>query len=66
MQSWNSVKVTNSESLHAGRAGCVVRVEKKDGLSVVQVRLDPVGNPGEDGHLPGEMEPFFADELAIL
>lgn len=66
MQSWNSVKVINGESLHAGRAGCVVRVEKKDGLSVVQVRLDAVGNVGEEGHLPEEMEPFFADELALL
>lgn len=66
MQSWNSVKVVNPESLHAGRAGYVVRVEKKEGLSVVQVHLDAVGNPGEADHLPGEMEPFFAEELALL
>lgn len=66
MQSWNSVKVVNKESLHEGRAGCVVRVEKKDGLSVVQVRLDPVGTEGADDFRPGEMEPFFSDELAIL
>lgn len=66
MQAWNSVKVTNEESLHAGRAGTVLRVEKNGGLSVVQVYLDEQGTPGTEGHKPGEMEPFAEIELALL
>jgi len=66
MQAWNSVKVTNQESLHHGRAGTVLRVEKKNGLQVVQVWLDAIGSAGEEGHKPAETEPFAAEELALL
>lgn len=66
MQAWQTVKVTNTESLHLGRVGTVVRVEKKNGVQFVQVRLDEQGDVGTEGHLPAEMEPFAADELQIL
>lgn len=66
MQAWQTVKVTNPESLHMGRVGTVVRVEKKSGVQFVQVRLDEQGDAGTEGHLPAEMEPFAADELQIL
>lgn len=66
MQAWQTVKVTNPESLHLGRVGTVVRVEKKGGVQFVQVRLDEQGDAGTEGHLPAEMEPFAADELQIL
>lgn len=66
MQAWNSVKVTNEESLHAGRAGTVLRVEKRNGLRVVQVWLDEQGTQGTEGYKPGEMEPFSETELALL
>lgn len=66
MQAWNSVKVTNEESLHAGRAGTVLRVERDNGLEVVQVWLDAIGNAGEDGHKPAESEPFAYVELQLL
>lgn len=66
MQAWNSVKVKNEESLHAGRAGTVLRVERKNGLEVVQVWLDAIGNAGEEGHKPSETEPFAAIELQLL
>lgn len=66
MQAWNSVKVTNQESAHAGRAGWVVRIERKDGHELVQVMLDQVARQGEDGFKPEEMEPFTSAELALL
>lgn len=66
MQAWNSVKVTNEESLHAGRAGTVLRVEKRNDMRVVQVWLDEQGTPGAEGYKPGEMEPFSETELALL
>lgn len=66
MQAWQTVKVTNDESLHVGRVGTVVRVEKKGDVSFAQVRLDEQGEPGTAGHLPGEMEPFAAEELQVL
>lgn len=66
MQAWNNVKVKNEESLHMGRAGYVLRVERKGGLEFVQVWLDAIGNPGEEGHKPAEMEPFAEIELQLL
>lgn len=66
MQAWNSVKVNNPESLHTGRAGTVLRVERKNGLEVVQVWLDAIGSAGEEGHKPAETEPFAAQELQLL
>ena len=66
MQAWQTVKVTNPESLHLGRVGAVVRVEKKNGVQFVQVRLDELGDAGTEGHQQAEMEPFAADELQIL
>lgn len=66
MQAWQTVKVTNPESLHLGRVGTVVRVEKKGGVQFVQVRMDEQGDAGTEGHLPAKMEPFAADELQIL
>ena len=66
MQAWNSVKVTNQESVHAGRVGTVVRIERKNGHELVQTMLDQVGRQGEEGFLPEEMEPFAAVELALL
>lgn len=61
MQAWNSVKVTNEESLHNGRAGTVIRVEKRNDLEFVQVALDDAG----EGK-PAETEPFAAAELQLL
>jgi hypothetical protein len=66
MQSWQTVKVTNNESLHAGRVGSVVRVEKKGDVRFAQVRLDEQGEVGTPGHLASEMEPFAEDELQVL
>jgi hypothetical protein len=66
MQAWNSVKVTSEESIHAGRVGTVARIERRNGLELVQVWLDEVGRSGEAGHRPAEMEPFAAVELALL
>jgi len=66
MQAWNSVKVTNQESAHAGRAGTVLRVEKVGEVQFVQVWLDAIGRAGEDGHKPAETEPFAAQELQLL
>ncbi|AVO42738.1 hypothetical protein [Simplicispira suum] len=60
MQAWNSVQVTNEESLHKGRAGTVMRVEKRGDVELVQVRLD------ESADAPYETEPFDPSELAIL
>lgn len=60
MQAWNSVKVTSNESAHAGRAGTVVRIERRGGLELVQVWLDA------DGEKPAEMEPFAPVELVLL
>lgn len=66
MQAWNSVKVTNQESAHAGRAGTVLRVEKVGEVQFVQVWLDAQGSPGTEGHKPAETEPFAAQELQLL
>lgn len=63
MQAWQTVKVINPESLHLGRAGTVVRVEKKGDVQFVQVRLDETGDPT---NLLSETEPFAAEELQIL
>lgn len=66
MQAWNAVKVKNEESVHNGRAGMVVRVERAGDVALVQVRLDAVGDPGTEGHLPSETEPFDSTELVLL
>lgn len=66
MQAWNSVKVNNAESLHHGRAGTVLRVEKRNGVQVAQVFLDAQGEPGEANHLAAETEPFAIIELQLL
>lgn len=66
MQAWNPVKVTNEESLHHGRAGTVLRVEKRGDVRVAQVYLDAQGDPGEPNHKPAETEPFAVEELVML
>lgn len=60
MQAWNSVKVTNAESVHNGRAGTVMRVETKGDLQLVQVWLDATAD------LTAQTEPFAAAELVLL
>lgn len=53
---WQSVKVTNEESEHAGRAGVVIRGEGKG----VFVQLDDTADK------PKELVAFAAEELAVL
>lgn len=55
-QTWQGVKVTNEESAHFGKAGTVMRTEKRGDLQLVQVRLD----------LDGTTEPFDVSELMAL
>lgn len=66
MQAWNSVQVTNEESAHFGRAGTVLRVEKRGDIQFVQVWLDAQGTQGAEGFKPAETEPFAAQELRLL
>jgi hypothetical protein len=66
MQAWNAVKVINEESVHNGRAGMVVRVEKLGDEQMVQVKLDEIGEVGTPEHKPAETEPFDAAELRML
>lgn len=62
MQVWDQVKVANADSEHAGRAGCVVRTEKKGDRSLVEVRLD-----ADDAQsLPVAVVPFDESELQFL
>lgn len=60
MQSWNSVKVVNEDNQYHGRAGYVVRVEKKGDAQIVEVYLD------ETADAKGEVLPFHASELVML
>jgi ribosomal protein L21E len=60
MQAWNSVQVKNPDSQHAGRAGVVIRTEKKGDATLVEVRLD------ESDKTPVELVMFDATELTLL
>jgi hypothetical protein len=60
MQGWNQVKVTNTDSEHAGRAGVVVRVEKKGDSEMVEVRLDQTDT------MPVSVVQFDESELQLL
>jgi hypothetical protein len=60
MQGWNQVKVLNADSEYVGRAGVVVRVEKKGDLEMVEVRLDNTDT------LPVVVVQFDASELQLL
>jgi len=60
MQAWNSVKVTNADSAHVGRAGYVVRVEKKGEAQIVEVHLD------ETAEAKAEVVAFDTLELVML
>ncbi|MNV91732.1 hypothetical protein D3C71_1862590 [compost metagenome] len=66
MQAWNPVKVNNPESVHHGRAGTVMRVEKRGDLQLAQVFLDAQGDQGELNYKPAETEPFAVAELQML
>lgn len=57
MQAWQQVKVTNDQSAFHGVAGVVIRVEKKDDIEIVHVRLDSDDAP---------VETFDPAELDIL
>lgn len=66
MQAWNNVKVINSDSLHAGRAGQIVRVEKKGADEFVFVSLDESGTVGTADYKPCEEVSFIPAELQLL
>ncbi len=59
-QAWQSVKVTNEDSTHHGRAGNVVRSEKQGESELVFVELDATET------LPKELVQFEETELALL
>jgi hypothetical protein len=61
MQAWNSVKVVNNDSQYAGRAGYVVRAEKKGDAQIIEVHLDETS----DG-IKSEVVAFDASELVML
>lgn len=66
MQAWDSVKVSNENSEHKGRAGNVIRVETQGETSLVFVELDAVaGDDGAETH-PKEIVTFDASELTRL
>lgn len=60
MQAWQQAKVMNPDSEHTGRAGLVVRVEKKDAGELVFVNLDA------DTERHEEVVSFTDAELVIL
>ena len=60
MQAWNQVKVKDTDSEHAGRAGMVQAVETVDGEQIVCVMLDET----EDLH--GGQVNFKATQLQVL
>lgn len=66
MQAWNNVKVINQDSLRAGRAGQVVRVESRGDDALIYVELDEQGTPGQEGYLPKVLDTFVATELVLL